>query len=276
MTLSLAGTRSSHRWQARPPGNLDTLNTRALYPSVNQWGIPDLEPFTRSAIDAGTDGRSAGLEGPSSFRPVNRGTFDQVDWPKGQPAGDDLGAHDHRGIDAGNAVPARLAPWNSRYAHEHPDPGCALHFFLDDYRFETTWSRPAQTLSRARAYGCALTPDFSLWLEMPPAMQLWQTYRNRWVGAHWQAHGVAIIPTVSWAGEASHDFAFAGIPYRATVAVSTVGCREETFRAGWDAMLDRLDPAHVLVYGRMLPCMAGTATTITRYPSRWERSGKGT
>jgi hypothetical protein len=39
--LSLAGTRSSHRW-AQTPGNWDRLNTRAIFPSSNEHGIPDL------------------------------------------------------------------------------------------------------------------------------------------------------------------------------------------------------------------------------------------
>ena len=42
---ALTGTRSSHRW-AEPPGNWDRLNTRALFPSTNRWGIPDLPPAT--------------------------------------------------------------------------------------------------------------------------------------------------------------------------------------------------------------------------------------
>lgn len=39
-SMALAGTRSSHRW-AEPPGNFDSLNCRAIFPSSNQWGIPD-------------------------------------------------------------------------------------------------------------------------------------------------------------------------------------------------------------------------------------------
>jgi hypothetical protein len=39
--LSLEGTRTSHRWQELP-GSFDTVNARAIYPSSNEWGIPDL------------------------------------------------------------------------------------------------------------------------------------------------------------------------------------------------------------------------------------------
>jgi len=36
-----------------------------------------------------------------------------------------------------------------------------------------------ETLKKYRA---VLTPDFSMYLEMHPVMQLYNTFRNRWVG----------------------------------------------------------------------------------------------
>jgi Domain of unknown function (DUF4417) len=220
---------------------MDVLNIRALYPSANEWGIPDLAAFVDGwpAADRKDDGPNG-----------------QSTWPNGHPAG---------------SVPERLVPWNSRFAHEHPDRRAALHFFLDDYRFETVWTRVDQSLAKAQAYGTALTPDFSLWLEMPLAMQVWQTYRNRWIGAHWQAHGVTVIPTITWAGPPSYPFCFAGVDQGAIVAVSSVGSYDTDFRDGWHEMLARINPSRILVYGRILACMEESRESIMRYPSRWER-----
>jgi Vilmaviridae nuclease len=178
-------------------------------------------------------------------------------------------------------VPARLVAYNDRPAitRAQDDPRAAVHFFLDDYRFETLWSKPERGLSRCRTVGAALTPDFSLWTTMPLAMQLWQVYRSRWCGA-WLLHqGVHVVPTVSWSTPDSYRFAFAGIPAGSVVAVSTVGIvradsdTRARFVDGYAAMLHHLQPTTVLVYGRTLPdpAIADTpaGTEVRYYPTRW-------
>lgn len=74
-------------------------------------------------------------------------------------------------------------------------------------------------------FDCVLTPDFSLYTDMPKAMMIWNTYRSRLLGWFWQQEGLTVIPTVSWADEDSFNFAFDGLPLNATLAVSTVGVK---------------------------------------------------
>lgn len=178
-------------------------------------------------------------------------------------------------------VPARLVAYNDRpgITRAKDDPHAAVHFFLDDYRFETVWTKPERGLSRCRTVGAALTPDFSLWTTMPLAMQLWQVYRSRWCGAWLMLHGVQVVPTVSWSTSDSYAFAFAGIPTGSVVAVSTVGIiradvdTQDRFANGYAAMLDQLRPTTVLVYGRTLPEPAAAHTSagteVRYYPTRW-------
>jgi hypothetical protein len=153
-------------------------------------------------------------------------------------------------------VPQRLIAYNDRHACDTSKPGAAIHFFLDDYRFETMWTKPQRGLSRVIRAGLALTPDFSLWRDMPLAMQLWQVYRSRWCGCWMASSGVKVIPTVSWSTPASYDFAFAGIPEGSVVAISSVGIRGDeaqfNYRHGVKWMLADLNPATVVVYGRSL------------------------
>lgn len=175
-------------------------------------------------------------------------------------------------------VPDRLVAYNDRWACENAKPGDAVHFFLDDYRFETLWSRPNQSISRLKRVGVSLTPDFSLWREMPLAMQLWQVYRSRWCGCWMQFHGVPSIPTVSWSTSPSFDFCFAGIPKGSTVAISTVGVRDDnakrSFARGVEELLFQLEPGMVLCYGRLdeeqRALFYERATPVKTYPTRWE------
>jgi len=216
VTLSLAGTRSSHRWK-EPPGNFDTLNCRAIYPSTNEWGIPD--------------------------------------------------------VDGAQWIPARLVSYSSRAEIAKAGPDDAVHFFLDDYRFETVWTKPERGLSRIQSVGSALTPDFSLWRDMPLSMQLWQVYRSRWCGAWLAEHGIRVIPTISWSTSASYPFAFAGIAGGSVVAVSTVGIQKQDmwlFEAGYAAMVGALWPSLVLFYGRAPTEQVSRLSEYRCYPTRWE------
>jgi hypothetical protein len=206
----------SLRWRSLP-GNYDRLNTFALYPSANAYGIPLVPPFT------------------------------------GDP-------------------PAWLWPYGARITTREPVPGGAVHFYLDDYRFERVWSRPLDTLPGIQRAGMALTPDFSLYRDWPLALQLFNTYRSRWCGAFWADHGVAVIPAVSWSSPASYPFAFAGLPPGSVVAVSARGFRDPAarplFAHGYRALVDHVHPALVLIYGRLPPDLQALAP-YREYPVQW-------
>lgn len=200
------------------------------------------------------------------------GNFDRNNTHTLYPSSNSWGIPD---LPAATTVPTRLIAYNDRWKVDHPAPGDAVHFFLDDYRFETMWTKPQRGLSRVMRAGLALTPDFSLWREMPLAMQLWQVYRSRWCGAWMRSNGVEVIPTVSWSTRESFDFAFAGIADESIVAVSSVGVRgedaEKAYRRGIYTMLYTIEPAMVLVYGRSLgEDKVYTNTEFRYFKTRWE------
>ncbi len=152
--------------------------------------------------------------------------------------------------------PAELQGFN--YAKSTPedakaDAGC--HFFIDDYQFERLWQRPDAYLDVLKPYKCVLTPDFSLYMDMPDAMQQWNRYRSAALGRYWQENGITVVPTLSWAQPSSYGFCFKGLPRHSTVATSTVGvARDEAAQAVWrDGMREamrRLEPRRVLLYGK--------------------------
>ena len=180
--------------------------------------------------------------------------------------------------------PSYLIPHRQKIRTDRPVAGGAVHFFLDDERFEPVWKTPEKGLSYVKGVGAALTPDFSLYPEMPLSLQLFNVYRNRWCGAFWQSRGVRVIPTVGWSDESSYSFCFLGVEEGSVVAVSTVGLGDPRgtrgatqderalFRAGFEEMLRRIQPRQVILYGEsydgLLP--EGTDESLLRsYPSRW-------
>ena len=175
-----------------------------------------------------------------------------------------------------STVPKELFAYKSRRAKPDDLSSIAIHFFLDDYRFEGVWNRPNNALNALAPFSTLLTPDFSLYTDWPLSLQLWNTYRSRWCGAFWQQHGFSVIPTVSWSDEESFAFCFCGIPKRSLVAVSGVGVdfgdplEYTLFTAGFHAMIQRLAPTLVLAYGK-LPTICHRWATIETHPTRWDK-----
>jgi hypothetical protein len=128
------------------------------------------------------------------------------------------------------------------------------HFYLDDYRFETTWNKPNAALIHLRRYWAMMTPDFSLYPQWPTVVNQWNTYRSRWLGRWWQSQGLRVIPTVNWSDEASHAYCFDGIPSNQIVSIGVPDTRRshvvERYRVGVEEMCERLSPGLVIVYGR--------------------------
>lgn len=155
-------------------------------------------------------------------------------------------------LDPVDHVPERLQGFN--YVLNKPDHGAGVHFFLDDYQFERIWQRPEYYIEKLGEFDCVLTPDFSLYIDMPVAMQVWNVYRSRLIGQIMQRYGFTVIPTVSWAYSDSFSFCFDGLPEGATLAISTIGVKQneeqfEIWRDGVDVMIELLKPKRLLVYG---------------------------
>ncbi len=153
-------------------------------------------------------------------------------------------------------VPDRLMGFN--YAKSvKQDERCGIHFFIDDYQFERIWRNPRQTIPPLSRFQCVLTPDFSMYMDMPMAMKIWNAYRSRMIGQMMQRQGIAVIPTLCWAEEATFRFCFDAIEPGGVVAVSTVGvARHREARKVWcdgmDEAIRRLRPATILCYGTQI------------------------
>ena len=140
-----------------------------------------------------------------------------------------------------------------------------VHFFLYDYKFERVWDKPDQYIERLINYKAGLSPDFSMYLEMNPAIQLYNTFRNRWCGAYFAEKGMKVIPTVNWGAENTFEFCFEGIPKGSTVAVSTYMVSEhdnhadhkEFFLKGYREMLKRIQPEQIIFYHEPFSEMEG-------------------
>ena len=158
-------------------------------------------------------------------------------------------------IEKTDYIPERLIGFN--YAKSSSDKNTGIHFFIDDYQFERVWNDPKKYTPILQEYDCILSPDFSLYTDMAMPLKIWNIYRSRFIGAFYQNCGIKVIPTVSWAEKETFDFCFCGIEPGGTVAVSTIGVKEQDdafqiWKDGMDAMIEQLQPKTILVYGGQL------------------------
>lgn len=149
-------------------------------------------------------------------------------------------------------IPERLIGFN--YAKSSKAKDCGIHFFVDDYQFERIWNAPEKYIDVLKEYECILSPDFSLYMDMPMAMKIWNVYRSRQIGAYYQSKGIKVIPTISWAEPETYCFCFEGIPENGIVAISTLGIKNnkdsiDIYKDGVKAMIERLKPRTIIEYG---------------------------
>ena len=126
----------------------------------------------------------------------------------------------------------------------------SVHFFIHDYQFERIFKNIERyiMMMKNKAVKQVYTADCSLYTDYPLAMQIWQTYKNRWCGAYFQSAGFEVIPTITWSSEDSFEFCFDGIEKGSIVAVSDVGTENNSFMLGYSEMLKRIRPSKVVLY----------------------------
>ena len=148
--------------------------------------------------------------------------------------------------------PSRLMGFN--YAKSATEFDAGLHFFIDDYQFERLWNRPLDYLPLLAKFECVLTPDFSLYMDMPLPMQAWNVYRSRALGKLWQERGLNVIPTLQYSDPRSFGFCLDTLPKGATIATSTVGVKTDeeaknVWREGMTRALEVVKPKTLILYG---------------------------
>lgn len=121
-----------------------------------------------------------------------------------------------------------------------------------------------------------------MYIEMNKALQLYNTFRNRWCGAYLASKDIKVIPTVNWGDENTFEFCFDGIPKGSIVAVSTYMVREHNnyadqkdfFMKGYEEMLRRIEPSKIICYSEPFPEMQGDIIYVDYELSGWKYLNK--
>lgn len=144
----------------------------------------------------------------------------------------------------------RLIYWNI----EKTPANTCLHTYSYDYQFNSVWTKPDMWIERLQAFDSVLSPDFSLYTDMPKALQIYNHYRKHWVAKYWEMHNIKVIPNIAWSTPDSFEWCFEGEPKNSIVAVSSTGAlrdkeAKKLFLMGYEEMHKRLEPIKVIFYG---------------------------
>ena len=173
--------------------------------------------------------------------------------------------------------PDDLIPFNFCKSAKSFD--CGVHFCIDDYQFERVWNSPEKYLDLLKCFQCVVCPDFSVYLNMPYPMKLWNIYRSRALGNYWQRNGINVVPNVTWSGEDSIGYCLDGIPEGGTVFISTVGVQgdeyEEIVLKGMDVVTERVRPSRVLMLGKTFGHDMGGAEIVQYKTKAFKREKNG-
>lgn len=151
------------------------------------------------------------------------------------------------------AVPEELILFSKAMSSKEFDS--YICFYEDDASFERLWNNPQKYLPILKRFAGIISPDFSLYRDMPLVMQEWNIYRSRAL-AHWlQENGVHVIPNIRWGDARTYELCCSGIPQGGTIAIGSHGCikllqEREPFKDGLDYVVKRLHPNTILVYGK--------------------------
>lgn len=153
-----------------------------------------------------------------------------------------------------NLIPEKLIPFSK--ARNNKECNSWVHFYEHDIAFECFWRNPRRYLPILKRYRGVISPDYSLYYDMPLCMQTYNTYRGKALAHYLQENGVEIIPNVRWGDERTFELACLGVESGKTIAVGTHGCiktveGKNMFITGFDYVINQLRPKTVIVYGRM-------------------------
>ena len=147
------------------------------------------------------------------------------------------------------------------FSQSHKTKECgnkSIHFYELDEKFSPDIENHKKLDSLISTlfsrYQSIILPDFSVYVDFPLALQIFQIYKSRAIGSYLEKNNIPVIPNIRWADERSYEFAFEGIRKNSLISVGVLGAYRDKdsryyFEKGFYKMLEVLQPAKIITYG---------------------------
>lgn len=136
-----------------------------------------------------------------------------------------------------------------------------LCFYENDNNFADFVKAPFKYVNDFKRFAFVISPDNSLYRDMPLVCQLANIYRNRLIGSYLQRNGIKVVTNIRWGDERTYTDmlfatppAFMGAPHDNIVAVGSYGCVKSKgdklhFKNGLASLVHYLRPKAIVIYG---------------------------
>lgn len=159
-------------------------------------------------------------------------------------------------------IPQGMVPFSER--NKSKDKKDFVCFYEHDIKFRNILTATKEQIEDLKRFPGVISPDCSLYRDMPLVLQMMNVYLNRQVGHYLQTQGIYVIPNIRWGDERSYTrliptelpFAFLGVEKGGIYSIGTYGCCKTTenkhyLREGLRSFIKEIKPKIILVYGAM-------------------------
>lgn len=177
-------------------------------------------------------------------------------------------------LPASYEIPNEVIPFDKALA-EPNKTNKFVHFYINDFQFDRIWNKPNKYLKVLQQFAGVISPDFSMFLNVPNAHNIYAHYKKQALSHFYASNGIKVIPSFGTSGRTSYEWCFDGLPTNSVIAVCTVGVEKEIFIDSMKELDKRLQPAAILVYGKVFEEMNEIfKERIVKYESRVEQLQK--
>lgn len=159
-------------------------------------------------------------------------------------------------------IPKSMIPFSERNKSKNFEE--FVCFYEHDIRFRDILTATKEQIASLKKFKGVISPDCSLYYDMPLVLQMTNTYLNRQIGHYLQTQGIYVIPNVRWGDERIYTriipdelpFAFLGLEKHGIYSIGTYGCCKTSeykhhLKEGLRSFIKEIEPEIILVYGAM-------------------------
>lgn len=159
-------------------------------------------------------------------------------------------------------IPKAMIPFSKMGRTENHNE--FICFYENDLKFRDILTSTKENLEKIKKFSGVISPDCSLYYDMPLVLQMTNLYLNHQIGHYLQEQGIYVIPNVRFGDERTYKriipaeppFAFLGLEKHGIYSIGTYGCckfPEYKFhlREGLRSFIKEIEPKVILVYGAM-------------------------
>lgn len=155
-----------------------------------------------------------------------------------------------------NEIPNKIIPFSEAMKSNYKDYDCWICFYELDCKFIRLWNNPRRYLKKLKKFNGVISPDFSLYANMPLVMQKYHIYMGRALANWLVENGIKVIPNVRLGDKRTYEFAFDGLNKGDIIAIGTIGTTKiiEERNLIVDAIKETikvLEPTDIVIYGSL-------------------------